>query len=58
MMVVTPMTSDVTLKNGCKICMNGAVTTPKGEVIRLQDGDMLTAKGVKMSPTALHGHGG
>ena len=58
MMIVTPMTSDVTLKNGCKICMDGTVMTPKGEVMKLQEGDMLTAKGAKMSPTALHGHGG
>ncbi len=58
MMQITALTSDVTLDNGCKVCTNGAVISPKGHVTRLHDGDMVTATGVKMSPTALHAHGG
>jgi hypothetical protein len=58
MMQVIPMTSDVTLKNGCKICTDGTVMTPKGHVFKLQEGEMLSSSGEKMSPTALHAHGG
>ena len=58
MMEVTALTSDVTLKNGCKVCMNGALVSPSGHVTKLRDGDMVSSTGVKMSPTALHGHGG
>jgi hypothetical protein len=58
MMEITAITSDVTLDNGCKICTNGTVTTPKGHVFKLRDGEMLSATGVKMSPSANHAHGG
>lgn len=58
MMEITALTSDVTLDNGCKVCMNGAIISPKGHVTKLKDGDMVTAKGVKMSPSANHAHGG
>ena len=55
---VTAFTGDVTLDNGCKICTNATIVSPKGKVTKLHDGDMVSATGVKMSPTALHGHGG
>jgi hypothetical protein len=55
---VTAFTGDVTLDDGCKICMDGTVVTPKGHKFKLQDGQVLSSTGVKMSPTALHGHGG
>ena len=55
---VTAFTGDVPLDNGCKICTNGTIVSPKGKVTKLHDGDMVSATGVKMSPTALHGHGG
>lgn len=58
MMQVTAFTGDVTLDNGCKICMDGTVVTPKGHKFKLREGEMLSSTGVKMSPTALHGHGG
>ena len=32
MMELTPVKSDVTLKNGCKVCTNGAIITPDGKV--------------------------
>ena len=31
MMEVIPMKKDMTLKNGCKVCMNGAVTDAAGK---------------------------
>jgi hypothetical protein len=55
---VTAFTGDVTLDNGCKICMDGTVVTPTGHKFKLREGEMLSSKGVKMSPTALHAHGG
>jgi uncharacterized protein DUF6799 len=58
MMEVTAITSDVTLSNGCKVCTKGAIISPKGHVTKLHDGDMVSATGVKMSPSALHAHGG
>ena len=58
MMEITALTGDVTLKNGCKVCTNGTVTTPDGHVTKLHNGDMLTSSGVKMSPSANHAHGG
>jgi len=58
MMEITALTSDVTLKNGCKVCTNGAVISPSGHVMKLHDGDMVSAKGEKMSPSANHAHGG
>ncbi len=58
MMEITAISGDVTLDNGCKVCMNGTIVSPKGKVTKLHDGDMVSATGVKMSPTALHGHGG
>jgi len=54
MMMVTPMTKDMKLKNGCKVCMNGAVISATGEKMRLKEGDMVSAEGVIMPPT-LHG---
>ncbi len=55
---VTAITGDVTLDNGCKLCTSGTIVSPQGKVTKLHDGDMVSATGVKMSPTALHGHGG
>ena len=58
MMMVTPLTKDMTLKNGCKVCANGAVTSAKGKTIKLKDGDMVSAEGEKMAPLAKQSHGG
>jgi hypothetical protein len=58
MMEITAITSDVTLDNGCKVCMNGTVTTPKGHTFKLKNGEMLSSTGVRMSPAANHAHGG
>ena len=58
MMMVTPLTKDTTLKNGCKVCMNGAVISPKGKTMMLKDGEMVSSEGVKMQPLAKHTHGG
>jgi hypothetical protein len=58
MMEVTPLASDVTLANGCLVCMTGTVTPKHGHPFKLHNGEMLSATGVKMSPSALHGHGG
>ena len=58
MMEITAITGDVTLPNGCKVCPDGTVTTPKGHVFKLKEGEMLSSKGVKMSPAANHAHGG
>ncbi len=55
---ITAFTGDVTLESGCKICMDGKLISPKGKVTKLHDGDVVSATGVKMSPTALHSHGG
>jgi hypothetical protein len=55
---ITAFTGDVTLDTGCKICKNGTIVSPSGKVTKLHNGDMVSATGVKMSPTALHGHGG
>jgi hypothetical protein len=57
MMVVTPMTKDVTLKNGCKVCAAGTFTDAKGKTMTLKNGDMVSAEGV-MVPLAKQAHGG
>ncbi len=58
MMQITAISSDVTLDNGCKVCMDGTVTTPKGHTFKLKNGEMLSSTGVRMSPAANHAHGG
>jgi hypothetical protein len=58
MMQITALSGDVTLDNGCKVCTTGKIITPKGHIIKLHDGDMVSSTGEKMSPSALHGHGG
>jgi hypothetical protein len=58
MMMVTPLTKDMTLKNGCKVCTNGIVTSPTGKTIKLSAGEMLSSKGVKMQPLSKLAHGG
>jgi len=58
MMEIVPLTKDVTLKNGCTVCTNGTITTPKGKTIAINDGDVVSADGKVMSPAALHSHGG
>jgi len=60
MMMVTPMTKDMKLKSGCKVCMNGAVISSTGTTMSLKDGDMVSAEGVMMppSPPSRHAHGG
>jgi len=57
MMVATPMTTDVTLKNGCKVCSAGTYTDAKGKTMTLKNGDMVSAAGV-MVPAAKQAHGG
>jgi hypothetical protein len=58
MMQLVPLTQDVTLKNGCKVCTKGVVITPKGKTIAVNDGDVISANGEIMTPAALHAHGG
>ncbi len=58
MMEITALTGDVTLDNGCKVCTNGAIVSRNGHVTKLRNGDIVSSAGEKMSPTALHGHGG
>lgn len=50
MMRVLPMTKDMTLKNGCKVCMNGAVISSTGTKMMVKDGDMVSAEGAVMPP--------
>ena len=57
MMVVTPMTKDVTLKNGCKVCAAGTFTDAKGKTVNLKNGDFVSSEGV-MKPAANSAHGG
>jgi hypothetical protein len=57
MMMVTPMTKDVTLKSGCKVCAAGTYTDAKGKTVYMKEGDMVSAEGV-MTPGAKKAHGG
>jgi hypothetical protein len=57
MMVVTPMTKDVTLKNGCKVCAAGTYTNAKGKTVYMKNGDMVSTQG-DMIPAAKKAHGG
>jgi hypothetical protein len=57
MMTVTPMTKDVTLKNGCKVCAAGTFTDAKGKTVHMKNGDMVSPEGV-MTPVAKKAHGG
>jgi hypothetical protein len=58
MMTVTPMTKDVTLKNGCKVCSAGTFTDAKGKTVTMKNGDMVSSEGVLMTPAAKKAHGG
>ena len=58
MMELTPMQKDVTLKNGCQVCTRGVIISPDGRITKLHDGDFVSPMGAKMSPGALHLHGG
>jgi len=58
MMELTPMTSDVTLKNGCKVCTRGVIIAPDGTVTKIRERDLVSSTGVRMSPPGLHSHGG
>ena len=58
MMELTPMASDVTLGNGCQVCTKCVIIGKDGKVTKLHNGDCVSADGVKMSPSALHLHGG
>ncbi len=58
MMKVTPMTKDVTLANGCKVCFGGTVTDKKGKTVTLKNGDMVASDGSIMTPAANKAHGG
>ena len=57
MMMLTPMTKDIKLKNGCKVCTNGAVISAKGTTIALKEGDMVSAKGTVLPPSSSSLHG-
>jgi hypothetical protein len=58
MMMVTPMTKDVTLKSGCKVCAVGTFTDAKGKTVYIQEGQMVSPEGVLMTPAAKKAHGG
>ncbi|EDY18253.1 hypothetical protein CfE428DRAFT_4037 [Chthoniobacter flavus Ellin428] len=58
MMKVTPMTRDVTMKNGCKVCCVGTYTDAKGKTVYLKSGDMVSTEGMLMKPYARSLHGG
>lgn len=58
MMMVTPLKKDMKLKNGCTVCVNGAVTTPDGKTRKVKDGYMVSDEGKIMQPLGSHGHGG
>ena len=58
MMKVTPLTKDVTMKNGCKVCAAGTFTDTKGKTVYLKNGDMVSADGALMKPAANKAHGG
>jgi hypothetical protein len=58
MMTVTPMTKDVTLKNGCKVCAAGTFTDAKGKTVYMKEGEMVSTEGVLMKPAANKAHGG
>ena len=58
MMKLTPMTKDVTMKNGCKVCYGGTVTNAKGKTVTLKNGDMVGNDGSVMTPAANKAHGG
>ena len=58
MMKVTPMTKDVTLKNGCKVCTAGTLTDKKGKTVKLANGEMISAQGTLMKPASQSAHGG
>lgn len=58
MMKVVPMTKDVTMKNGCKVCAAGTFTDAKGKTVNLKNGEMVSAEGTLMKPAANSAHGG
>src|SRR5258708_40183232 len=58
MMKVTPMTKDVTFKNGCKVCAAGTFTDAKGKTVFMKNGQMVSAAGTLMTPAANKAHGG
>lgn len=58
MMMLTPMTRDMTFKSGTKVSMSGMVTMKSGKTMKLHDMEMVSASGKVMSPAALHAHGG
>jgi hypothetical protein len=58
MMKVVPMTKDVTLKNGCKVCKVGVFTDANGKTLFLKDGDVISTDGKLMKSHATKAHGG
>ena len=58
MMKLTPMTKDVTMANGCKVCYGGTVTSAKGKTVTLKNGDAVGSDGSVMTPAAKKAHGG
>jgi hypothetical protein len=58
MMKVEPMTKDVTMKNGCKVCAAGTLTDAKGKTVKLKNGEGVSAQGTVMTPFAKTIHGG
>jgi hypothetical protein len=57
MMMATPLTKDVTFKNGCKVCAAGTYTDAKGKTMSLKNGDIVSAEGM-MTPASKNAHGG
>lgn len=58
MMMVMPMTKDMTYKSGTKVSMDGMVTMKNGQSMKLKEGDMISSEGMMMKPAALKSHGG
>ena len=58
MMKVVPMTKDVTLKSGCKVCTVGVWTDAKGKTVMLKNGDVILTDGTLMKPHSSKSHGG
>lgn len=52
-----PVKKDVTLPNGCQVCVNGAVIN-KGKKTRFHNGDVITSEGTVVTTPSRAGHGG
>ena len=45
MMMLTPLTKDVKLKNGCTVCTSCTVIDPKGKKTKVKEGEVVTPEG-------------